>query len=54
MTLRTAQVFYLALCKNANFNRDYKAPHAYRGTPPRPRFSRAARRRPGLLKGLRP
>lgn len=32
----------------------YKAPHAYRGAHPRPHFPRHLRKRPGLLKVLRP
>ncbi len=53
MKLRTAQIFYLNLCHNANLGRDYRAPHANRGTPPRPHYSTKPARK-GLLKGLRP
>lgn len=33
--------------------RDYKAPHAYRGTPAKPHSARSRKRR-GLFKGHRP
>lgn len=45
--LKAAQHFYLNIfseaAKTGKPPRDYKAPHAYRGTPPRPKTSRSLR-----------
>lgn len=42
--LNTAQEFLLDLMEDGNSLRDYKAPHAYRPTPPRQRkFTRVER-----------
>lgn len=35
-----AQSIYLMLSTNANFQKDYKAPHANRGTMPKPHHPR--------------
>lgn len=42
MHLRLAQIFVLNMLEGANLARDYRAPHANRGTPPRPRMKRQA------------
>jgi hypothetical protein len=58
----------IAAEQTREYGRDYKAPHAYRGTPPRPHISRRLRfasaydndgrviatRKPRLFKGHRP
>lgn len=52
--LNAAQVMVMAFVGNDPKFLDYRAPHANRAPPPRPHFPRHLRRRPGLLKGLRP
>ena len=51
----TAQEFILhhILSDNAKPPQDYKAPHAYRGTPQKPHYPRSTRKKK-LFKGHRP
>lgn len=41
--LNTAQQLVMKIVEGGNSLRDYKAPHAYRGTPPRKHFPRIQR-----------
>lgn len=52
MKLNAAQKLILEICDGGNSHRDYKAPHAYRPTPPRPKTGGPKRKK--LFKGHRP